>query len=276
MNKQTISSLQEYMRGIAGGLIMSLPLLYTMEVWWAGFLLSPWKIAIYLVAGFGLLLLYNRFAGLRADSGWLEVAIDSVEELGLGIVISAIMLWAVGQIDGSHGLKEILGKISVEAVTVAIGVSVGTAQLGMSEQGGVAGETMEDHEVRPVGQMAIALCGAVLLASNIAPTDEVLLIASSASSLNLMVLMLMSLLLSWLLLYCSNFRGSDLHVARGGWTVTASGVLMTYAVALIAAAGLLFFFNRFDGEGSTLILAQIVVLGLPAVLGAAVGRLLLQ
>lgn len=33
-----VASLQEYARGIAGGLIFSLPLLYTMEVWWAGFI----------------------------------------------------------------------------------------------------------------------------------------------------------------------------------------------------------------------------------------------
>src|SRR5687768_4310411 len=30
-------SLREYGRGVAGGLMFSLPLLYTMEVWWAGF-----------------------------------------------------------------------------------------------------------------------------------------------------------------------------------------------------------------------------------------------
>ncbi|MDQ3135846.1 MAG: TIGR02587 family membrane protein, partial [Acidobacteriota bacterium] len=29
-------SLQEYARGVAGGLLFSLPLLYTMEVWWMG------------------------------------------------------------------------------------------------------------------------------------------------------------------------------------------------------------------------------------------------
>lgn len=34
-------SLQEYDRGIAGGLIFSLPLLYTMEVWQAGSAMQP-------------------------------------------------------------------------------------------------------------------------------------------------------------------------------------------------------------------------------------------
>src|SRR5690348_9303056 len=38
-------SLQEYGRGIAGGILFSLPLLYTMEVWWAGFSVHPWRLA---------------------------------------------------------------------------------------------------------------------------------------------------------------------------------------------------------------------------------------
>jgi Putative integral membrane protein (DUF2391) len=36
-------SLQEYGRGVAGGLMFSLPLLYTMEVWWAGFNTHPYR-----------------------------------------------------------------------------------------------------------------------------------------------------------------------------------------------------------------------------------------
>jgi len=54
---RTVSqSLREYARGVAGGLLFSLPLLYTMEVWWAGFVAHPWRLALY-VAGTFLLLL---------------------------------------------------------------------------------------------------------------------------------------------------------------------------------------------------------------------------
>jgi len=38
-------SIQEYARGIAGGMMFSLPLLYTMEMWWSGFILHPLRLA---------------------------------------------------------------------------------------------------------------------------------------------------------------------------------------------------------------------------------------
>ena len=65
--------MREYGRGIAGGLMFSLPLLYTMEVWWAGFTLHPGRILGYMACTFVLLFLYNRFAGLRRDADLREV-----------------------------------------------------------------------------------------------------------------------------------------------------------------------------------------------------------
>jgi uncharacterized membrane protein len=46
-------------------------------------------------------------------------------------------------------------------------------------------------------------------------------------------------------------------------------------VALVAAAVLLWAFGRFDGAGTAGSVRQVVVLGFPAVLGAAAARLLL-
>jgi len=66
----------------------------------------------------------------------VEVAIDSVEEMGLGLLIAAFVLWLLGQITFDMTVNEILGKIIIEAMTVAIGVSIGTAQLGGGESGG--------------------------------------------------------------------------------------------------------------------------------------------
>jgi hypothetical protein len=44
MERPVHKSLQEYARGIAGGLLFSLPLIYTMEVWWAGFTSHPMRL----------------------------------------------------------------------------------------------------------------------------------------------------------------------------------------------------------------------------------------
>jgi len=267
----------EYGRGITGGLIFSLPLLFTMEVWWVGFLLDPWRILLYIAVTFALLLLYNRFAGLRRDASLGEVMIDSVEEMGVGLVIAAFMLWLTGQIDSESGAYEITGKVVMEAMTVAVGVSVGTSQLGAEDGGdeGMSGPSGRD-EGQYLPQVAIALCGAVLFAANIAATDEVMIIAMESSPGRILALAVISMLgAAWTLAY-SRMQGSDRHVRMETRLEHFRGIVTTYAVALVAAAGCLFFFGRFDDQPFGLALAMCVVAGVPAALGASAGRLLLQ
>ncbi|HZB43958.1 MAG TPA: TIGR02587 family membrane protein [Pyrinomonadaceae bacterium] len=281
---RTVSqSLREYARGVAGGLLFSLPLLYTMEVWWAGFVAHPWRLALYVAGTFLLLLGYNYYAGLRRDSGFSEVAIDSVEELGIGLLVAALVLWLLGQLTSEMPASEFVGKTVVEAMTVAIGVSVGTSQLGGGESDeedkGVGEEGGGDEEAGGIhfgGQVVVALCGAVLFAANVAPTEEIVLIAAGMSAWRLLGLAAFSLGIGALILYYSEFTGSERHVQFDRRHDVLVGTVVTYAVALAASALILGFFGRFDGAGLFTCLAQTVVLGVAATLGASAGRLLLQ
>ena len=270
-------SLREYGRGLAGGLIFSLPLLYTMEVWWEGFNAEPLRLLLYVLATFLLLLGYNRFAGLRRDATWTEVAIDSVEELGLGVVTAGVMLYAIGRIGPHTTLAETIGQIVVEAGIVAIGFSVGTAQLGSGggeEESGMAED--DDGEVHFGGQLVVTFCGAVLFAANVAPTEEILVIAVETGPLRLLLLALISLALGALILYFTDFarasRYSPIETKRQAFR----GTIITYAIALGASAVILWFFGRFDDQAASIVISEIVVLGFPATLGASAGRLLLQ
>jgi putative integral membrane protein (TIGR02587 family) len=270
-------SLQEYARGVAGGLVFSLPLLYTMEVWWAGFTSHPWRLALYVAVTFALLLGYNYFLGLRRDSCFSEVVIDSVEELGIGLVVSFVALWLLARVTFDQPLSEVVGKTTVEAMTVAIGVSVGTSQLGAegadaADKGVGGGERGRGFG----GQVVIALCGAVLFAANIAPTEEVVMIAAEISAWRLLGLGLLSLALGALILYYSEFSGSKRFVRFDARHDVLVGAVVTYAVALAASAMILAFFGRFDGAGLAACVAQTVVLGVASTLGASAGRLLLQ
>ena len=277
-------SLREYGRGIAGGLLFSLPLLYTMEVWWAGFLVSSVHLLGYMGITFVLLLGYNRYAGLRHDASWTEIAIDSVEELGLGIVCAASTLWLLGRLTPEMTLIEVVGKVLVEAMTVAIGVSVGTAQLGGDpENNGAAVTRMRVGKGGPgsdpgddgfAGELVLATCGAVLFAANVLPTEEILVIAIETPSLHLALLMLASLALGAMVLYYSSFANARRHdVAHAD---ALRGTVITYAVALVVSAASLAFFDRFDGHAPVTCVSQTVVLGFVAMLGASAGRLLLQ
>ena len=269
-------SLREYGRGFAGGLLFSLPLLYTMEVWWAGFIAQPQRLLALLALTFVLLLGYNRYAGLRHDATWSEVAIDSVEELGLGILTSAGVLFLIGRIGPSISREEMLGKIVVEAAIVAVGFSVGSAQLGSGDRDTGKGGGGDDDPPTFAHQLVMAACGAILFAANVAPTEEILMIAVETAPLRLVGLAALSIALAGGILYYVDFKGADRFAAPGRKLDVLMGVVMTYAVALAASAVLLWFFGRFDQIAAGVCARQIAVLGFPAALGAATGRLLLQ
>ncbi len=273
-------SLREYARGIAGGLMFSLPLLYTMEVWWAGFVAGPVRLLIYMATTFVLLLGYNSYAGMHEDSSWAEVMIDSVEEMGIGLLVSALLLSLLGRISPEMQLGEVIGKIVVEAMTVAIGISVGTSQLGAQSDGESSGPgkgqgSLED-DLRFGRQLVIAACGAMLFGANVAPTEEVVVIATEISVAQLLSLMVLSLLFTALILYYIEFSGSERFVRRNGITSVVIGTAASYAVALLTAAAVLWFFGRFDQVGLFVAVAQTVVLGVATTLGASAGRLLVQ
>lgn len=274
-------SLREYARGVVGGLLFSLPLLYTMEVWWAGFVAHPSHLLLYLASGFILLFGYNRYAGLHEDASWLEVAFEAVEEMGLGLFVAAGLLWLLGQIDGTMHLNEVVGKVVVEAVTVAIGVSVGAAQLGGN--GGKDQGMHSDREERPLsvaGQIVLAGCGAVLFASNVAPTEEIVLIGIEATRWKILGLAALSFLLAGTILFYSDFKGTGgadgTRAPQDGLGTMVMRTSLHYAVALAASAFILWFFGRFNGVSPGVVLAQVVALGVAASLGAAAGRVLLR
>ena len=272
----TGESLREYGRGLAGGLLFSLPLVLTMEMWWAGFIAEPSRLLALIAFTFVLLLGYNRFAGIRHDASWTEVAIDSVEELGLGIVTAAGLLFLLGRVGPGFSLDESLGKIVVEAAVVAIGFSVGTAQLGDETEDTGMGDTKASPSWRLLSHLVISLCGAVLFAANIAPTEEIVIIATETSSLRLLGLVLFSIAIGSGILFFTEFKRSGAIVKVGGTLDIVLGTTVTYGIALAASAIILMFFGRFEGASLAVCVREIVVLAFPAVIGASAGRLLLH
>lgn len=259
----------EYGRGVVGGLLFALPLLYTMEVWQTGLVASPLRLLAGLAGTFVLLLLYNRYSGLREDASFREVAIDSVEEMALGLAIAALLLALTGRLSEGDGFAAAVGKVAVCGMMSAIGVSVGTAQLGEDNP-------QKDRSVNLGGQLAIALCGAVLVAGNVAPTEEIERIAFEATPTMLLGLLALSLGVSAVVAVACDFRGNRPFSDCIPVPVPLFAAVVTVGVGLIASATLLAFFGGLQGNGLYVIAAQIVVLGLPASLGASAGRLLLQ
>ena len=267
-------TLQEYGRGIIGGLIFSLPLLYTMEVWWRGFTAPASYLLIFVVVTFLLLLGYNTYAGMRKDASFWDICWDSVEELGLALVVSFLFLFLIGKINFNMPVFEIAGKIIVESMIVAIGISVGTAQLGQKKKQGSGGSSQEKSKKDSLFQVfVLSVCGAVFMASSVAPTAEILRIGIESGTINIIIMVIISLLLSGIILFFTDFVGAT--NSRNDVKRVALEIIISYSSALLVSFFLLWFFGRVVGYSISIIVAEIVVLAVPGSLGASAGRLLI-
>ncbi|ALI99561.1 TIGR02587 family membrane protein [Rufibacter tibetensis] len=286
--KNIAQSLQEYGRGVIGGLLFSLPMLYTMEVWWTSFQVSPWLLVLYIAVTFILLLGYNTYAGLRPSASWKEIVVDSVEEMGLGLVLAFLFLWLLGVVQiYDMSLERIVYMTVIEAMPVAIGVSIGTAQLGTTaeDEEDDAEEkdprdsmlpTQNSGEASTLEQITLATCASMLFSANVAPTDEVMKISSNANPVQLLLVFFVSILLNTAILFYVGFRGSYATPANElpKRMEVIWGLSLTYATAFCTSAGALWFFGRFEGTGLQVCIEATIVLGLVSSLGASAGRFL--
>ncbi|WP_324719352.1 TIGR02587 family membrane protein [Salinimicrobium sp. HB62] len=269
--RKTSETLKEYGRGTVGGLLFSLPLLYTMEVWWTGFIASPEKLLALIVFTFLLLLGYNRHSGMREDASLKEVFQESVEEITLAFIVAFLFLLLINKIGFTMSYREIAGKVIVESMIVAIGFSIGTAQLGQGKK--ETGEENAKDDGGLVQMIVLCICGAVLVSSSVAPTEEILRIAMVSEPSHLLVMVLTSILISGIVLFFSDFRGSGKF--EGGIKEIIFHLVVSYLCALLVSALVLWFFGRISGYGFSFVLAEVIVLAVPASLGASAGRLLI-
>ena len=266
-------TVKEYGRGVIGGLLFSLPLLYTMEVWWTGFIASPEKLLVFIVFTFLLLMGYNRYAGMRKGATLKDILHESVEEITLGFIVAFLFLLLIDKINFSMSFDEIAGKVIVETMMVAIGVSVGTAQLGQNDKEN-NGKEKSKRDNSFLKMLILSICGAVLISSSIAPTEEILQIAIISKNIHLFLMIVTALVASAIILFFSDFKGTG-SLERGIRQVV-SHVTINYAIALAISYILLWIFGRTGGYSFYIIIAQMVVLSIPAAIGASAGRLLID
>ena len=76
-------TVRQLVRGIAGGMLLGLPPLFTMEMWVHGALLDSWKIAVLIAFTFALVVGYSAFSGFRHERTWPDLLLDSVAAMGI-------------------------------------------------------------------------------------------------------------------------------------------------------------------------------------------------
>ena len=117
--------------------------------------------------------------------------------------------------------------------------------------------------------------GALFLSFNVAPTEEIVLIAYRMSVWQELILALLSLALMHLLVYEANFRGGSSLDERGFILVFVRYTVVGYVVVVLVSMGILWVFGRLDGNSLEETISAAVVLSFPGAIGAAAARLVL-
>ncbi|MEO7397510.1 MAG: TIGR02587 family membrane protein [Ilumatobacteraceae bacterium] len=270
----------DLVRAASGGLLFGIPLLFTVEVLWTGQHTSPTQMVVLLLAAFVPLLVLNRTEGFRSnrDVRLRDALVDAIEGVALSIVLVVATLVLIGEIRGETPLQVMLGKMANEVLPVCIGIGVARHLLRQNEDR----DSTDDDRVETAGSqrmnatladLGASTIGSVFIALSIAPTDEVPLLAASRSPLWLLAIMAASILVAYAIVFVAGFSGqNDRHAQQGVLQHPVTETLTSYVVALFAGLAMLKIFQRADGPLRDTV-AQVIVLGLPAAIGGAAGRL---
>jgi putative integral membrane protein (TIGR02587 family) len=283
-NRQTTSTdvdafVRGIARGFAGALLFSIPMLMTMEMWFLGFYMSRERLLLLLFLNMPLLLVLSHRIGFEHTATWGQSARDAIVAYGMGILASAAILVLLGVITIDMPLDQWIGMVAVQAVPASIGAMLGRSQLSMSDDD--EDEESEDaREEKPGTGYAIELfmmaVGALFLSLNLAPTEEMIVLAYKMTPWHALALAVVSILLMHGFVYALAFRGGHtLQQSEPRWHAFIRFTLPGYLVALAVSLYALWTFERLDGMAPFEALLVVIVLAFPAAIGAAAARLIL-
>jgi putative integral membrane protein (TIGR02587 family) len=279
------SEINDIVRGICGGLLFGIPLLYTMEVWWIGSLIKQRIILIAIALTFIIIYFLNRTEGFRKyrrkQNRPYEAVLNTVKAMAIGIVCSTLMLILLQEITTHNSLKESLGKIIFESVPFTLGVALANQFLGENNSDTKtrnSNQKLKDNSDQlhaTLSDVGGTLIGATVIAFNIAPTDEITMLAASFSPIWLLLIIGTSLLVTYGIVFQAGFSNQQKRQQQQGiFQRPSSETIMAYLVSLLASAFMLWFFQKLAfTDPWTMWLDHTLLLGLPASIGGAAGRL---
>ena len=256
-------------RAAAGALIFGLPMLMTMELWELGLYLDRWRILVLLVLSFPILMFLSHHVGFERTWGWKDDLRDTLIAYGVGIVVSGLVLAILGVIDAETSFSEMTSMIVLQAVPAALGALLARSQLGENAE-------RDKDEPGYFAELGVMIVGALFLCLNIAPTEEMVLIAYGMTPWHSLALLLTSLVIMHGFVYASGFKGGTKRPSSvPWWDPVLRFTLVGYLLALLIAVYALWTFERLDDHGLAQVVSAAIVLGFPASLGAAAARLIL-
>jgi putative integral membrane protein (TIGR02587 family) len=256
-------------RAFGGAVLFAVPLLMTMEMWELGASMSRARLAIFIAATLPLLLGLSYYSGFERTESLAEDAEDAFVAYGVGWISSALMLALFGMITFDMSLGEVVGKIGIQSVPASIGAIVASKQLQ------ARGDEPKQNRATYRGELFLMGAGAVFVAFNVAPTEEMILIAYTMTPWHAVLLALFSIVLLHGFVYTVGFAGQEERPDYAGfWLTFLHFTLAGYGIALLVSLYVLWIFERTPGVSPSEIAMMMVALGFPAALGAATARLI--
>jgi len=269
--------LRGLVRAFSGAFLFGIPLLYTMEMWWLGDVASPTHLAlvlgIALVANFGLV----TAAGFKEEKSLFSRIEQTMDAVAVGAVGSAIVLLTLNQLNLDQPPLAILGKIVVQTLPLSIGASLANIVFGGDK--GREGDADEGSQMttwwhalfNDVGATAI---GAAFIASNVAPTEEIPMLAARLEYWHLLALIALTIVTGYIIVFASGFDPAAKRDREHLFQHPATETILSYLVSLAVAFVVLALMKQIGaGDTPSFALTQTLVLGFPAMVGGAAGRI---
>lgn len=257
-------------RAFAGALLFALPMLMTMELWDLGHVMPPLRLALLCALTLPLLVKLSRLGGLRPTASILDDVADALVAVAVAALAALVILFVFGMIDASSSWREIAGKVAIQTVPGGIGAMLARNQLGEAQ------DQVEEAEATYLGELFLMAVGALFLSLNIAPTDEVFVIAYAMDPWRQLALLGLSVAMLHGFVFSFGFRGGEGGRAHEGfWSLLVRFSFPGYMLAVAVSLYVLWSFGRLEGQAMQEALGAVIVLSFPGALGAAAARVVL-
>lgn len=263
-------------RAFAGAIIFAFPILMTMEMWSLGVSIEHSRLVLFMFLAVPLLTGLSYYIGFEDTSCLKDDVIDAFVAYAVGFITSGVLLFLFGVLNFDDSLEEIIGKISIQAVIAAIGAMLAQSELGANRKKNNS-EQKRRRNMTYGGELFLMAVGAIFLAMNPAPTEEIVLIGYKMSDAQIIALALFTIILMHAFVYKVEFRGHERHnLAESSiLSVFLRYTIVGYALVMLISLYLIWTFGHTDGLSTINIVRTVVVMSFPGALGAAASRLIL-
>ena len=263
-------------RAFGGAILFSFPILMTMEMWWLGFYMNGFRLALFTLLTVPLLIGLSYYDGFEVTSSLWEDVVDTFVAYAVGFVASAALLFLFGVIKSGMSADEIIGKIAIQAIIASFGAMFAQSLLTGNKQEQEEAEERQ-RSASYFGELFLMMVGAIFLSMSVAPTEEMILISFQMTDWHTLALAVVTLLMMHAFVYAVEYRGfekelpPDASFLNGFLRFTVVG----YAIVLLISFYILWTFGSIDDMAFAEKLKATIVLGFPAAIGASASRLIL-